>query len=382
MRFDRPDPVTFRRLSLVRNHASRRRWHFLAFVIGEILLVMAIPFVAIEGYHTLLDSRAGRLIEEPTRTDPGWRALVDATTVVGVAEVDRGAVTGVAIIVHQAEQRSPGTIVLVPASVEVDGIALADRPPDDAVRAVGRAIRLAIGRVEVLDQAGWGAVLGDAVYSVESPDPVVGDDGAPLFDVGVVEVDGDSAGAFVGRPVPGASVLSVLPRRHLLWNALLAEPPATNTPLASDLREIDSGQAQVVDLPVGQLEPATAIDDAATELLVRDIVAFPASAAPGDRLQVRVLDRTGTADLEDIAAAVAARGIEVIEIGNAGVFDDGPTEVIAPSAATTANESLKSQLDDLSLSLGVKSVILDDESDEDGVVTVIVGTNFDLANLY
>ena len=104
---------------------------------GEIVLAMAIPFVLIRGYHTLLDSRAGTFVEEPTRTDPGWMALVDVTEVVGIAEVDRGAVTGVALLV--VNQGSDTLSLVDPLSLaETDRIPVGDQPGYVLVDETGR----------------------------------------------------------------------------------------------------------------------------------------------------------------------------------------------------------------------------------------------------
>lgn len=350
------------------------------FVVGELLLVLAIPFMIIEGYHTLLDSRAGRFVEELTREDPGWRALVDSTEVVGIAEVDQGTVTGVTLLINHVEVRSAGTAVLVPGTLLVDDVPLSGRAPADAVQAVGAALDLAISRVEILDDAGWDDVLGQETWVVESPDPVLDEAGNPLFEVGPVNVGADNVAAFVGRPAPGASPVSVLPRRELFWNAVIGSPPSAAAAIAEDLRAIDATTSQVLNLPAQQLEPQTILDEAGAEALVREIVAFPAGPAPGDRLRVRVLDRTGAANLEGIAAALAARGIEVIEIGNAFVFDDGGTEVIAPMDLSSADGALPDRVNQLIVAVGLDAATLDPEAPDD-VVIVVVGGDFDLANV-
>ena len=342
---------------------------------------MAIPFLAIQGYHTLLDSRAGKFVEEPTRTEPGWRAFVDPTPVIGIAEVDQGRVTGVTLLIHHLEVRSAATVVLVPGSLELDGATLAERSASDAVAAVGAALRLSIDRTEAMDEAGWRSLLDDERYLLDSPDPVSDETGGALFTVGQVSVGGDNAAPFLGRPADGAVPISVRPRRHLFWNALLEAPPAGSTDLASDLRAVDDAVVQVVDLPLTQLEPVALIDGPAAESLIRDVVAYPAGSLPGDRLQVRILDRTGGADLEGIAAAIAAQGMEVIEIGNTTPFDSGETQVIAPIGLAAQNETLPDEIETLTRSVGSSNLIIDNEAADDLVVTVVIGPNFDLANL-
>ena len=363
----------------------------MVFVAGELLLVMAIPFVAIEGYHTLLASRAGKFVEEPTTDDPGWRAMVDATPVLGLAEVDNGIVTGITLVVSHPE--SAGSVVLVPGTMEVQGVTLNAYPPVEAVEVLARSIRLAVAQIEVVDEAGWQATLGAGVYRLDSPDPVLDLSGQTLFGVGPVDVDATLAAPFVGRPAVGVAPVSVQPRRHLFWNALLADPPTTDSVLGAALQGLDAELSRVIDLPVTQLEPVALPDSPAIETMIRDLVAFPAGAVPGDRLQVRILDRTGAADLAGVAAAVAANGMEVVEIGNATEFDGGETEVIAPvglgadvdsTAELGASPELNMppELNELARAVGAATIRIDEDPAEDFVVTVVIGTNFDLANLY
>ncbi len=356
---------------------ERRRRGLVLFTLAELTLALAIPFVLIQGYHTLLDSQTGTFIEEPTRSEPGWAALVDPTEVIGIAEVDRGVVTGVTLVVHNPEQSSAGSIVLVPGTLELGGSLLADRDPTEAVLAVSEALRLGLARVEVLDEEGWGGFLGPSRYELESPDPVPDGAGGVLLPVGPVGVGADEAPAFVGRPATDAVAVSVLPRRRLLWEAVLDDPPDSGSSLAVDLAAVDRVSSRVFDLPVTQLEPVAVLDGAGAELLVRDVVAFPAGAAAGDRLRVRIVDRTGLAPLEDIAAAVAAEGLEVIEIANALAFDDGPSQVIAPVTLVGPDGQLSGDLTAFAQSIGLADVTVDPEPVDEFVVTVVIGADFD-----
>ncbi len=356
---------------------ERRRRALVLFTLAELTLALAIPFVLIQGYHTLLDSQTGTFIEEPTRSEPGWAALVDPTDVIGIAEVDRGIVTGVALVVHNPEQSSVGSVVLVPGTLDLGGSLLADRDPTDAVLAVSEALRLGVARVEVLDEQGWAAFLGLSRYELESPDPVPDGAGGVLLPVGPVDVGAAEASAFVGRPAGDAVAVSVLPRRRLLWEAVLAQPPESGSSLATDLAAVDGAASRVIDLPVTQLEPVAVLDATGAELLIRDVVAFPAGALAGDRLRVRIVDRTGLARLEDIAAAVAAEGLEVIEIANATAFDDGPSQVIAPVTLVGPGGQLSAGLAELAQSIGLVDVTIDPEPVDEFVVTVVIGADFD-----
>ncbi len=361
------------------------------FVAADLIFAMAIPFVAISGYHTLLDSKVGQYEVAPTRDEPGWSALVEPTDIAAAVEVHNQSVTGVALLITHAELDVADTVILLPGSLEIDGQTLADRAPADAVTAISGAARIAISSTIVLDDKAWTEAFGSRTIPVDNPDPVTGVDDQPIFDVGSVVVTGATASAFLGRPTEGASLVSVTPRRHLLWNALVAHRLDDTSEIGRTIEKLDSENSQILDMPMTQLEPISLPDFAATESLVRDVTAFPAGSVPGDRLQIRIIDRTGGAPLEDIAAVFASRGIEVLEIGNTSLFDQGETQIVVPIgldigspeiAGGTANgASPKAQLDDLLDDLDLSSVV-DPEDPSGYVATILIGSDFDLASLY
>lgn len=369
------------------------------FVAADLIFAMAIPFVAISGYHTLLDSRVGRFTAEPTRSEPGWSALVEPTALTAVVEVHDQQVSGVALLVAHDEPSATDTVILLPGSLEIDGQPLFVRSPIEAVAALSSATRLAISSTVILDDPAWIAALGAKTIRVDNPDPVTDADGVSIFAVGSVSVAGDNASAFLGRPTEGASLVSVTPRRHLLWNAIVNQQLDRSTAIGEAVEKLDPQNSQILDVPMTQLEPVSLPDFAAMESLVRDVMAFPSGSAPGDRLQIRVIDRTGSADLEDIAAVLASRGIEVLEIGNAAAFDRGKTELVVPAGlvavGSLAGESAepatgadpvsvinpKAQLDGLAGELGIVGVV-DPEDPSGYVATVLIGSDFEASNLY
>jgi len=344
------------------------------FVAAELTLAMSIPFLAIAGYHALLDSRAGRFVEQPNEHDPGWRALVDPSPLTAVVETDRGEITGIGLLAGTVSGGMGGTIILVPGAVLVDGEPLSARLPADAVAALSGALRLRVNAIEHVDTLRWSAILGDKTYEVANPDPVLDELGQPLLSVGPMLVGGDNAALFLGRTAPGADPVTLLFRRRLFWSALLADPPESQSPDSADplLAAIDAvvgSSARVVDLPLLGERDAPLLDLEATEALVRDVVAVPAGAHPGDRLQVRVIDRTGVADLTAIAAEVASTGSEVVEIGNAPEFDGGLTHLVVPNGLDDPG------IGELALLTGATTV-QDDDVDVDAVVTLLIGADF------
>jgi hypothetical protein len=349
--------------------ADRRATALFAAV--ELVLALSIPFLAIAGYHSLLDSHAGRFVQEPTDRDPGWRAEVDPTPVTAVVEETEGRITGIALVASRPGATSGANVILVPGTLVVDGQPLDQRPAEGAVSALAATLRLRLGPIEVVNGVRWALVLGAGSYRLENPDPVVGPGGEVVLPVGPVEVDAANAGSFLGRPAPGAEPVTLVYRRHLFWEALLAEPPTGDDPLAAWLASVSGSGAQVVDLPwlVGGHGPQP--DGSKTEAMIRELVAVPAGAQPGDRTQVRVLDRTGTADLSSIAAEVAAAGFEVVEIGNAARFDGGLTSLVVPGRVNDQG------LIQLAARTGAATVV-DGDGDADPVATLLVGSDFAL----
>lgn len=359
---------------------------------AELTLAMAIPFLAISGYHTILGSQAGTFREEPGAGEPGWRALVDPSSVTAVVETDGGALTGISLLVGPLEDESSvdasslsaagldrsggsgaagpgGTVVVVPGTLVVDGSALAEREPAEAVAALETMLRLNVDNVQVVDEARWADILGAATYRLANPDPVVDDDGQPLLEVGEIDVGAAEAAAFLGRPAPDSDPITLLFRRQLYWSALVEQPPTGADPIAGLLRSLAGPAAQVVILPLVDVVADPEPDLVASEALIRDVVPIPSGANPGDRLQVRVIDRTGVADLESVAAAVASTGSEVVEIGYAQEFDGGLTHLVVPSGLTDE------EITELAAVTGATTV-LDNDVEADAVVTLLVGSDY------
>lgn len=353
---------------------TRRRRVFALFVVAELTLAMSVPFLTIAGYHALLESRAGRFVEEPGEGDPGWRALVDPSPLSVVVEMESDRITGLALLAGNTDQRSGGSAVLVPGTMEIDGEPLDSYEPTEAVAELSGALRLRVNSIEVMTSDRWATLLGDMTYEVSNPDPVVDERNRSVLAVGLMEIDADNVATFLGRTAPDADPLALSFRRELFWSALLADPPVSHSPGSDDplldiLEMVAGPSARVVELPVERVGSRLTPDLQAVEALIREVVPVPAGANPGDRLQVRVIDRTGTADLPAIAAEVASTGSEVVEIGNAKEFDGGLTHLVVPTGLDDPGIS------ELALLTGATTVH-DDEVDADAVVTLLIGTDF------
>ena len=316
------------------------------FIVAELVLILAVPFLGIAGYHALLDSQDGRFVEPLTESDPGWRALVEPTDVTALVETDQGVITGLTLVVGSAELGG-GSLILVPGTLMVEGEPLAAREPVDAVAVLSEAMKLRIAETDVLTAERWVEILPDARYKLDNPDPVEG------LPVGSVEIGSENVAMFLGRPADGFDPITVHYRRVAFWEAVAEAPP-----------EVLHGASEVVELPLKALEPNPEMDAQAVEEMIRELVPVPAGALPGDRVEARILDRTGLVDLEAVALEVASTGLEVVEIGNAEI-DGGESYVLVPPGVDGKFVS----------ELGIDgAIVLEDESAT--VVTLMVGSDY------
>ena len=314
-------------------------WRTWAFVVAELVLLGSIPVLALLGFRTLLDSRAGEFAVEPGPDDPGWMALVDPTSIGSLVDVDDGRVAGVVLVVPSGDEVEGGVVILVSGSTVVDGSTLDARSPVAAVGAIERALRLTIEDPVVGDADGWAALVGEQTIELANPDPVPGDDGGILVEPGRVVVGAPLLTPLSSRRPVGVTDPEALEfRRVVLWRTLLDEVDFTLANSTED-EAVERLRAQLASIAAGVHRVETLpgsggeIDLDAAELLVRDVVARPLGLEPGDRLQVRILDRAGNNDLTAAARNLGAAGFEVVQIGNAAVFDHGPTQVLAPPGA-------------------------------------------------
>jgi hypothetical protein len=309
-----------------------RGWQRWAFIAAEVVLLGSIPVLALLGFRALLDSRSGEFAVEPGPEDAGWVAFVEPTRIGALVDVDNGQTAGVVLVVPNGEDVVGGSVILVSGATEIDGRSLADRTPDRAILALEEALRLSIEEPVVADNDGWVAILGDQTIELANPDPVSGDDGEVLIAAGRVTVEPSDLAAMSSRPplqVDDPEALEF--RRDILWRTLLDQADFVNDPatasgaIAAQLEAISQGAHRVEQLPL----VGGAIDEQAAEALVRVAVAQPRGHVMGARLQVRIIDRSGGNDLVAAARNLGAAGFEVVQIGNAAVFDDGPTQLLS-----------------------------------------------------
>lgn len=312
---------------------SWRRW---GFILAEVLLLAAIPVLTVLGFQQLLDSRAGEFAVAPGPDDPGWTALVEPSRVGSLVDVDDGRVAGVVLLSPAGNGTEGGTVILVSGFTEIDGRPLNSRTPEQAVEAVETALRLVIDSPVVLDTDGWAELLGGQTVELANPDPVPGDGDEVVVPAGRVVIGPSELAPLSARLPVGIDDPDALEfRRTVLWRTLLADLDfASATASATAASPMDGARQQLATIAGGVHRIETLplvdrqIDPDRAEALVRSSVARPLGPEPGARLQVRIIDRSGNNDLAQAARNLGQLGFEVVQIGNAAVFDDGPTQLL------------------------------------------------------
>ena len=146
------------------------------------------------------------------------------------------------------------------------------------------------------------------------------------------------------------------------------------------VRELAAGSVRYATLPAEATEPLTGggtgivdhrLDAEAAATVLAEVVPFPRSGEPGDRVKVRLLDGLGDQQLALGASAVLVpAGSEVTLFGNADRFDYEATEV------RYYNPARQPQAAALAEALGAGEPILQEDQTDTVDVTVIVGRDF------
>ncbi len=365
------------------------RWLFIAL---EVVLLGAIPMLGLLGFRTLLDTQSGEFAVDPGPSDAGWIAAVVPSPLSILIDVDEGRVGGAVLLAPSGDAIGGGTIILISGATQIEGTALSEQSPAGVVAALEDAMRLDLGVPGIADSDGWSLLLGGSSIELANPDPVVGvvesgadgdglaDDVEPsiLIPAGRVTVDAADLAAFSTRvPIASSDPEALEFRRDVLWRALV-DNASFDADLSGDeslvvaaqyLNRIANGVHRIEALPLD----GDAIDLAATEELIRSAVSLPRGHEVGARLQVRIVDRSGTNDLEAAARVLGGAGFEVVQIANAFVFDDGPTQVLA---SPTGAEDEIARLADLADADTVPPSL---DADAASVVTLLLGPDAEIA---
>jgi len=381
----------------------------LVYSFATLVFVAGLVALAWQGYRTTLDIKGGTSLDAETNpSKPGYEAQVKPIPTHLLVNVDAaGALTEVQLLVPSATAAGGGVVLFIP------GVTLVETPEGNSelvTYAAANGIDATVSRIEEL--LGFG--LTDAVtlnpdqaaamfeplgsFTIDNPDALVstGVDGNKQIEFGagsqmLAPTDVARYLAFVSD---GDTGINRSARNQIVWKqwmaALAANPAAVPTvpplepavgdnpvDLAAIVSGLSSGQVVYRDLPTTAISLPGAegakvyrVDAAAMAALVPEIVPYPTSATPGQRVRVRVLN--GTSDLgaaTRAASTVVGAGGEIIVVGNAKPMDATVTTVefhseamaerAAPIAAafgvTATASSLQTDAIDVTVTLGPDS---------------------------
>ena len=176
-----------------------RRLFLPVFALAEVVLVVAVPFLMIAGYHAFLNTEAGTIVSEVTAADPGYRSLVQHTQLHPLIERDTiGVVQRVSLI--SISETSSSAIEVPVELYEVGGVAPTLAGPQ-LVAELSEALRVDLEGATEVGIGGTTAVVSQLVGNSELTNvalPVVElDSGELVIDADVVE---DFVVANVQRP--------------------------------------------------------------------------------------------------------------------------------------------------------------------------------------
>lgn len=402
----------------------------LAFAGSMLVLVAAIPLLAFAGLQAARDSRGGEFVTLDVGPDePGFQALVTPTPVLLVEELaSDGDPIGYALVSITNGSNGGGAVVLLPTllRVEVDGVGvttLADlraRSGQDAVvAAVEDLFDLRIPNVESVGPAEWTTLVGPAApIELDNTDDLVvtDEDGASetIFAAEDISLAADEVGVYLELGVEGETELAGLVRKQLFWRAWIervtalggadavgrpaGDPAAPADPegeasgagaaeadaslsLGDAVGLLAGGVARVSVMPVDGVQPLDSVDasdeeyepqDEHVAALIADVVPFPSGATADDRVRVRLLDGSGSAD-RALAASLdlVPAGAEITIFGNAESFDFASSEVWYHRA------ELEERAAELAGAIVAEEVVFVEMSDTLVDVTVVIGADYE-----
>jgi hypothetical protein len=349
--------------------------------------------------------------------------LAGVTMLAGAGDSGGGAVLLVpTTLVADSDTEQPRTLAAIYTSGGVSELS----------SALGRLFRIGFQSVVTADPRDWAEAAGERLLTVDNPDELVGADGETVFSSGPIEVSGEQVEPYLRLRRDGEDERGRLYRARLLWTAWLeavaaegppavpddaagrdapdetdqaagevvATVPTADTTLGSMIATLGRGSFEVLELPVQPADEATMaqVDASSTTLvpedgggteasntedtrttlftvdleevraLVASIVPFPASAQPGDRVRVRLLDGLGDAGQAlNVATLLVPAGAEISVFGNADRFDYSQSVVEYYDPAQRANAEVMASV------LGLASATYNSSGDTSVDVNVIVG---------
>ena len=231
---------------------------------------------------------------------------------------------------------------------------------DELQAELEKALGFGMTKQLIVTQSDIEDLLGGEKLKVRNPEQLLVDfQGTlvPQFESGDLTLDPEGLMAYLNYLGPEESEYNRLNRQQLVLEQLLVLSEEGFTPSNDDdnvtalddlLTAVGAGDSTVTQLPVtegriggredggeGQGASFTAPDTEAIDATLGDIIPFPVSGFPGQRLGVKLLNGTTEPQLElRLASRVVGAGAEVRVVGNAKKLGQAMTTVAVSSDAT------------------------------------------------
>jgi hypothetical protein len=367
-----------------------------------VVLLALIPVLAWLGARAALDEGSRRGTTGPTDASaPGYQALVTPTpTLLLLGEGAEGSLATVTLLAAGGEGGRGGGVLFVPTRLLVEPNGDSSQPLSEVYAAKGaeataaalrQLLRTGFDRTVTVDAARWAQLLSPiAPLSFDNSDDVTravaGGQSGVVFRAGRLSLEPEDVSSYLELRNPGEAEGAHLYRHELFWRAWLAAvaargddaavPGEVGSGLGGMVRELAAGGVRYATLPAEATEPLTGgtglfdhrLDAEAAATVLSEVVPFPRSGEPGDRIKVRLLDGLGDRQLALGASAVLVpAGAEVTLFGNADHFDYETTEVRYYNPARQADAAA------LAEALGAGEPVLQEDQTDTVDVTVIVG---------
>ena len=366
------------------------------FVLVEVLMLLAIPILAVKGFNAVLDTTEGRTVDpELDPGDPGYEAFLESTPVQAIIGLDdAGQLSWVDVLALGGAGGQGGAVLFVPTATVAPADETEDHPaepltlrfqragPDGVRQAVADLLDVAIGEAVVLEPIRVTNLFEPvAPLAVSNPD-AIGD-----VEAGDVSLAAPDVAALLLARDEQESDLTRLARHEAVWRAWFEAIAASADPdvvpgertsgVGRFVRGLASGPT-TFDVPPGREELSAefvavvyTVDLDEVRDVVEELIPFPAAARPGARLRVRVLDGVGAEGLTlALARDVVRAGGHVVVVGNGDRFDATETRLVYFDGALTQ------RVEALGAELGVAVEQLEGLNPDDGVdATVVAGSD-------
>lgn len=366
------------------------------FVTALVVLVAAIPALALIGRGLIENSRDGKVltpISDPRAA--GYQALVDPTpTALVVQTDDAGKLKSATMLALGAGDAGGGSVVLIPVDTKLA------RPASgvDRLRSsyqfggvpvfrdqVAALLGVGLGEVIEVNDTRWSELVRPlGSVTVDNPDSVTGA-GGQVFASGRLKLTPGKVGPFLSAIDSGESDLNRMVRQKLFWEAWVKAvaaggnradlvPGESGSGISRFVHTLAKGTTDVSTLAVDDSHsgdgPPFVANDAQLRRQIAIAVPFPVSAYPGQRVRVRLLDGVKPGALaNNVTDALVLGGAEITALGNASRFGQSDTQVEYYSKDMRERALL------LQASLHVGKLVYKARPDESVDVTVTIGSD-------